>query len=119
MDGEYRKGGCVILVHTNGKGVAAWTNNGGNSFFIRPAEKDLFRFDPNRALSFMLHKERKGIVRCSRCGWEGKADEFIHGYMSEVLCVACNKDSTEECERDIATGNICRLCKKPRSSCVC
>lgn len=113
---EYGKDGCIIRVY-NEKKVSAWMNN--RTYYIRPDENDIFRFDPERALSIMLHKKRKGVTRCSKCGWEGKSEEFKPGYMAEILCVACLEESANECENDLKTGNICRKCGAPRSRCVC
>jgi hypothetical protein len=111
------KGRCSIFVTEDKKTVMAWIN--GISFFIRPAERDQFRFDPNRAIMKMIHIDNKGHMRCSKCGWEGARSEFACGHMAELLCVACVVTASEETANDIKTGNICRMCKKPRSMCVC
>lgn len=110
---------CVVVVSSDKKSVSAWVDGGSISFYIRPSERDMFRFNPEQAVMFMQHKCIAGIYRCSKCGWEGKRDEFKYGHMAELQCVACIKDFIEQVENDKKTGNICRLCKKPRSICTC
>lgn len=111
---------CVIIVQNDKKEVKAWTAKGSNAWFIKPTEKDMFRFDPEKAIRHMQHKVNDGIQRCSRCGWESKqAEEFKFGYMAAILCVACITDDIKETENDIKTGNICLKCRKPRSRCTC
>lgn len=112
-----KSGRCSILVSEDKKNVSAWINN--ISFYIRPAERDQFRFDPELAIMKMRHIDERGMIRCSGCGWEGKREEFTSGHMAELLCVACKESLNEVVENDIKTGNLCRLCKKPRSMCVC
>jgi len=116
---RYERDGCIIMVSNDKKDVKAWTDGGSSSWYIRPMEKDMYRFDPKRALAFMRHKVIAGIGRCSRCGWEGKKEEFKFGHMAAILCVACIADDIKAVDEDIKTGNICRLCKKPRHLCVC
>lgn len=110
---------CVIIVQADKKEVKAWTENGSASWFIKPYEKDMFRFDPKKAIRQMQRKVNAGIGRCSRCGWEGMKSEFKFGYMAAILCVACIADDIKETENDIKIGNICRKCRQPRSRCVC
>lgn len=110
---------CVIIVQNDKKEVKAWTAKGSNAWFIKPTEKDMFRFDPEKAIRHMQRKVTAGIGRCSRCGWEGMKSEFKFGYMAAILCVACIADDIKETENDIKTGNICLKCRKPRSRCTC
>ena len=110
---------CVIIVQADKKEVKAWTEKGSASWFIKPAEKDMFRFDPEKAIRQMQRKVNAGLGRCSRCGWEGKREEFKFGYMAAILCVACIAEDIKETENDIKTGNICLKCHQPRSRCTC
>ena len=110
---------CVIIVSNDKKDVKAWTESGSASWYIKPTEKDMFRFDPERALGHMRHKVLAGIGRCSRCGWEGKKEEFKFGHMAAILCIACIADDIKETENDIKSGNICLKCRMPRSRCTC
>lgn len=118
---EYKTqdGSIIIHVDDDKKDARAWIDKGSTSWFIRISEKDMFRFDPERALKFLQHKVNKGIARCSECGWEGQRSEFKYGHMAALLCVACIEERIKQVENDKKTGNICRLCKKPRSICTC
>lgn len=116
----YKKNECVIHVDKSlSEPVSAWVDNGQTAFYIKQSEKDMFKYDPERALMFMSHMVNRGIRRCSRCGWEGKKEEFRHGHMAELLCIACCADDAETYKKDIQTGNICRICGQPRSRCCC
>lgn len=110
---------CIIMVSKDKQTVKAWTNNGSNVWYIRANERDVYRFDPSRALAMMRHKVLANVGRCSNCGWEGPTEEFKYGHMAAILCVACIEDDKKEVENDLKTGNICRLCKKPRHLCNC
>jgi ribosomal protein L37AE/L43A len=116
----YKNDECTIHVETEGtKRIFAWVDDGQTAFYVRPSEIDMFRFDPQRALQFMRHKIKKGIYRCSHCGWEGKREEFIRGHFAALLCVACNDDYHNRIATDIKTKNLCHKCGEPRSICSC
>ena len=116
----FRKEGCVIHVYkTFTRPASAWIDYGQTAYYIKPAEMDMFRFDPERALMTMIHKVNKGKCRCSKCGWEGNRSEFKRGLMADILCVACSEDYTQQIETDIKTGNHCLKCGEPRSICTC
>lgn len=116
---RYELEDCIIMVSNDKKTVKAWTARGSAAWYIRPTEYDIYRFDPKRALAMMRHKVLANIGRCSRCGWEGPKEEFKYGHMAAILCVACIEDDKKDVETDIKTGNVCRICKKPRHLCNC
>ncbi|MFA5306055.1 MAG: hypothetical protein WC365_01260 [Candidatus Babeliales bacterium] len=118
---EYKTsdGVCIIHVSDDKKDVSAWIDKGSSAWYIKPTEKDMYRFDPERALKFMHHKVMKGVARCSKCGWEGAKSEFKFGQFAELLCVACIEDRVKQVEEDLKTGNVCRICRRPRSICCC
>lgn len=73
--------------------------------------------------------EEKWTLQCDSCGaqknngkWAKTCDkchkkvEELHGLFVPHLCEECNK---KEVEHDRNTGNICLMCRLPRSQCCC
>jgi hypothetical protein len=52
---------------------------------------------------------------CMKCGVDVEPGTLV-GLFVPHQCTSCKE---KERAHDIATGNICGLCRKPRSECVC
>lgn len=112
MDG-YKLDEYIIQVSQDKKEVFAWTRHGAKAFKILPEEKDIFRFDPKRALQHMRHYTLKGLTRCYHCGKDITSYEIVD--FTEPVCDVCHKNYKDNLKDE---GN-CRICGKPRSICCC